>query len=352
MSQDKPKVLVVGSGGVGAICALSLTLNDKAEVTVVVRSDYNKVVEHGYNIRSVTYGNLDNWRPHHIAKSVTDAFESFGDFDFILLTTKNIPDGSITCEEIIKSAVTSKTVIVLIQNGIGLEKSMFEAFPQNIVLSGVSLIGSTNINCVVTNLHLDQIYIGPWDNPNVDNYSQKAEDAINEFIRIYSNDKHNKVFRDSNVKKTRWEKLVYNAVLNTTTTIVNLDVGRCQITGANNTLFRPAMKEVIAIAASDGIEIIPETIEKFIHIGDGLFYSPSMCVDMRKKQLFELEVILGNPLKIAEANGVDAPILRTLYTLLSMVQFRIKEEIGLVKINEEDYKKIDSDLYPDIFNRS
>jgi len=351
MSERKSKVLVVGSGGVGAIGALSLTLNGKADVTLVVRSDYTKVYESGYNIKSVTYGEHKNWKPHHIARSVEDAFERFGEFDFILLTTKNIPDGPVTCEDIIRPAVTSKTVIILLQNGLGIEKPMIEQFPQNIILSGVSLIGSSNINCVVTNLHKDQIYLGAWNNPNVENHTEKEQFAIREFTRIYGNEKYNKVFIDDNVQKTRWEKLVYNSVLNTTTTIVNLDINRCQIMGANNDLFRPAMREVIEIAASEGIEVCADTIERFIHIGDGLFYSPSMCVDARKKQLLELEVILGNPLKIAEKNGVHTPILRTLYTLLTMVQFRIKEEKGIIKINEREYKNLNSDYYSDILKK-
>lgn len=351
MSERKSKVLVVGSGGVGAIGALCLTLNGEADVTLVVRSDYAKVNESGYTIKSVTYGEHENWKPRHIVKSVADAYERFGDFDFILLTTKNIPDGPITCEDIIRPAVTSKTVIILLQNGIGIEKPMIEQFPHNVILSGVSLIGSSNINCVVSNLHKDQIYLGAWSNPNIENHAEKEQSAINEFTRIYSNEKYNRVIIDENVQKTRWEKLVYNSVLNTTTTVVNLDVSRCQIAGANNDLFRPAMREVIAIAASEGIEISSDTIERFIHIGDGLFYSPSMCVDAKKKQLFELEVILGNPLKIAKANGVETPILRTLYTLLTMVQFRIKEERGIVKIDENEYRNTNSDSYPDILKK-
>ncbi|CAG87831.1 DEHA2E06732p [Debaryomyces hansenii CBS767] len=351
MSERKSKVLVVGSGGVGAIGALCLTLNDKADVTLVVRSDYAKVNESGYSIKSVTYGEHENWKPRHIAKSVADASERFGEFDFILLTTKNIPDGPITCEDIIRPAVTPRTAIILLQNGLGIEKPMIEQFPHNVILSGVSLIGSSNINCVVSNMHKDQIYLGAWSNPNIENHAEKEQCTINEFTRIYSNEKYNRVIIDENVQKTRWEKLVYNSVLNTTTTVVNLDINRCQIAGANNELFRPAMREVIAIAASEGIEISPDTIERFIHLGDGLFYSPSMCVDARKKQLFELEVILGNPLKIAEANGVETPMLRTLYTLLTMVQFRIKEERGIIKIDENEYNKINSDSYPDLLKK-
>ena len=54
---SKPKVLVIGSGGVGAISALSLTTNNKSKVTLVVRSDFELISNNGYSIDSCTYGN-------------------------------------------------------------------------------------------------------------------------------------------------------------------------------------------------------------------------------------------------------------------------------------------------------
>lgn len=53
----KPKVLVIGSGGVGAISALSLTTNNKSEVTLVVRSDFELISNNGYSIVHVHMGN-------------------------------------------------------------------------------------------------------------------------------------------------------------------------------------------------------------------------------------------------------------------------------------------------------
>lgn len=342
-----PKVLVVGSGGVGAVAALSLTLNGKCETTLVVRSDHDKVVAEGYTFRSVTYGNFDNWRPVHVARSVADA-ATHGPFDFIVVTTKNIPDGPMTCEDIIRPAVSLQTTIVLIQNGIGIEGPMIQEFPGNVVLSSVTLIGSTNINCEVHNLHKDTMLLSPFNNPNVS--AEIAQQKAREFADLYQNadEKVNKVILEESSLQSRWEKLVYNSVFNTICTIVELDVNRCQIFGSNE-LFNKAMNEVVAIAASDGVVIDDSTKEKFMHIGDGLFYSPSMTVDRMKKQYFELEVILGNPLRIAREKNVPCPVLETVYQLLKMVQLKMKEEKGAITINQQDYKGVNSEKYPEIF---
>lgn len=348
-NSHKPKVLVVGSGGVGTIAALSLTLNDKAEVTLVVRSDYDRIIENGYTIKSVTYGNFDNWRPHHVSKSVSDARNDHGPFDFLVLTTKNIPDGPATCEEIIQPAVTEHTTIVLVQNGVGIDEPMREAFPGNTLILGILLIGSTNVNCVIDNVYKDQLILSPFTSAG---YAHDvAIEKVNQFADLYRNTdpEKNHVKIEECSKRSRWEKLVYNAVLNTMCALTGLDVNRCQITGANETLFLPAMKEVIAIAASEGVEVDELISTKFLHIGDGLFYAPSMLVDFRKDQLCELEVIIGNPLKCAERNGVYAPILNTVYHLLQIKQLHLKEKKGMVKINLDDYQGYNSDDYPKRF---
>lgn len=350
MTTSKPKVLVVGSGGVGTMAALALTTRDRSEVTSVIRSDYDIITSKGYSISSCTYGEIEGWRPHNVAKSVADA-RQYGPFDYILLTTKNIPDGNHTCEDIIRPAVTDESVIILIQNGIGMELAMFEQFPDNIILSGVSFIGSTNYNGKVVNTGKDHLHIGDFEEHDDTDEERKSRSqaAINRFVDLYQNDNDlNIVEVDHNVKKSRWSKLVFNSVFNTITTLVNMDVNSCQILGANDTLFSPAIDELYAIARSDGVEIDPLVKHKFTHIGDGLFYAPSMCVDMRKKQLMELETILGNPLKVAAANGVPTPILSVVYSLLHLVQFRIKQESGMIKIDQTDFKG-NSDGYPKIY---
>lgn len=42
----------------------------------------------------------------------------------------------------------------------------------------------------------------------------------------------------------------------------------------------------------------------FTEITRNKVFKPSMCVDRDKGQLMELEVILGNPIRIAKRNGV------------------------------------------------
>ena len=58
MTADKKSVLLFVSGGVGSIAAYSLEFGGKAEVTAVIRSDYDLVKEKGFEIESCDYGSI------------------------------------------------------------------------------------------------------------------------------------------------------------------------------------------------------------------------------------------------------------------------------------------------------
>lgn len=66
MAQQKARVLIVGTGGVGTMSAYALEQGGKAEVTAVMRSNYEAVQKNGISIDSVQWGNgIKGWRPTH-----------------------------------------------------------------------------------------------------------------------------------------------------------------------------------------------------------------------------------------------------------------------------------------------
>ncbi|CEP22295.1 unnamed protein product [Cyberlindnera jadinii] len=324
------KVLVVGLGGVGVIAAYTLQLNADCEVSAVIKSDYEHVKSNGYELDSCDYGKIDSWRPNHYVKSVKEAVE-FGPYDYVVVVVKNIPD-VYNVEDIYADAVTKDTVIVLLENGLGIEKPVFKRFPGNIVLSGVSMISSANYSGKVHQNGPDFLTVGYFDNGVVSKELQ--QEKVDEFVKLYSTPQ-NKCIVDPDVKFTRWRKLLYNATFNTVCALVNLDVGRVTMFGGIETLIEPAMDEIIAIAKSDGVTLDPSLKHGMIHSDDGHYYAPSMLVDVRKGNQIELQVILGNALDIARENAVAAPILSIIYELLKLVQMRLKEQSGKIVLPKE-----------------
>jgi ketopantoate reductase len=62
-SQTKAEILLVGCGGVGTMCAYNLEVGSQANVTAVLRSNYDAVDKHGFSISSIEHGEVTGWRP-------------------------------------------------------------------------------------------------------------------------------------------------------------------------------------------------------------------------------------------------------------------------------------------------
>ncbi|KAM9931262.1 hypothetical protein OXX80_009079 [Metschnikowia pulcherrima] len=323
------KVLLIGSGGVGTIAAYTLDLCKDIEVTTVVRSDYDTVVENGYKIESVDYGDIACYRPSNIVRSIDDASGVI--YDYVVISTKNTPD-ILKLEDLVQDVISESTVIVLLQNGINIEEAFFTRFPENVILSGVSMISSTNYNGIISHVGHDSLKVGYFHNSNIP--LELQEKAALDFVDFYKTEKNTCIY-DPDVKFTRWNKLVYNATLNPICALTNVDVGRLEMFGGVDSLVRGAMKEVLAVAKADGVHL-PETVmEEMIRSDDGVYYAPSMLVDIRKENYVEVEVICGNPVRIAQKYGVDVPILTIIYSLLSVVQKRLMESKGQILVPEK-----------------
>lgn len=324
------KILLIGVGGVGSIAAYTLQKNG-CEVSVVAKSQYDVLSNDGFSIESCDYGSIPSFKPDHVFKNAEEAVSKVGVFDYIVVTTKNIPDVS-PVEKMFEKAYNKDTAIVLLENGIGIERSVFKAFPDATVISGVTMISSTLYGRTVKHVGPDTVSFGPFINSSIDKDLQISK--AKKFVELYYNEK-NKAQYNEDVKYTRWRKLVYNGAINTVCAITNVDSGRLELFGGMDKISRPAMKEVIAIAKADGVELPEDIMDFMIRSDDGEYYPPSMLIDIRKNQYTEYKTIVGTALDIAQEKGVDAPVLTILSDLLEVIQMRTMESRGRIVLPEK-----------------
>lgn len=327
---ERLNILIIGMGGVGTIVAYGIHYNKSASLSVVSRSHSN-TSNTAWQINSCDYGQISDWKPEFIYPSIEEAARA-RHYDFIVVTTKNIPDYE-PLEETVESVITrKKTVIVLIQNGFDLGLPFIEKYPDNICLSGVSYIGSSCSNKIVNHTLKDKCIISYFENPNLS--IEEQESKAKQFIQLYSNNRNEIIF-SSDVKLARYKKLVYNATKNTVAALTGLDTGRLELFGALESVSLPAMKEVVEIAKADGIILPSDIINTACTSDNKIWYKPSMLIDIEKEQPVEVEVILGNLLKIAKSLNVQTPVLNVLYGLLKAMQNKIKETKGLISLPEK-----------------
>lgn len=212
------------------------------------------------------------------------AEEGLKPFDFIVVTTKNVADIKPTVDEVIEPAVTpGHSVIVLVQNGLNIEKPVVAKYPSNAVLSGVSLIGATETAWgKIRHDDKDSVKIGPYKSPKVP--EEDAVAAAKKFVEIYNACGKVEAIYDDNVPFTRWRKLIYNSSFNSVATILRMDTTRMRISEhVIDNLIRPAMLEIKSTAKAAGIELPDDIAEVMIRVDPKeTYFKPSMCQDIEK----------------------------------------------------------------------
>lgn len=205
-------------------------------------------------------------------------------FKYIVCATKNIPDTPPSLVDIIKPSVTpGHTVIVLIQNGLNIEKPFLEAFPQNVVLSGVSRCGSHQIRpAEIVQDDYDKLLVAPFRNSSLNPADEDRE--AKDFCDAYAAGGKCEATFDADVSFGRWRKLVYNACLNPISAALDMDTGRLRLADdAVETLVRPAMEEIRAAATACGINL-PEDVAQSMIDADPIrvYCIPSMQMDIKE----------------------------------------------------------------------
>ncbi|KAI8904413.1 ketopantoate reductase PanE/ApbA C terminal-domain-containing protein [Gorgonomyces haynaldii] len=301
------RILIVGAGSIGSAYGSRLHQPPETLVSCVCRSNYQQVKDHGFQFETTVWGNY-TWHPEHVFKSVEEANL---EWDHIIITTKAIGGG---LPELVKPAVSPKTMIHLIHNGIGSEQPLIEAFDNPISL-GSSHIASNQISSgVIRVFAINVLYLG-LNKP--DPVHQQKLDQLGDAFRS----RQVKTVISNDVQEVRWHKLLWNASFNPISIVAG---GKTSLEllefPETNQLIQDAMKEVTAIAVrSMGHEFSPDLpdiasyLETTRTVGH---YKPSMLQDWENKRPLEIEVILGNPIRIGEQLGVPCPILKTIYALL------------------------------------
>lgn len=273
-----------------------------------------------------------SWSPA-VRNAVPDvAREGIEPFDFILVTTKNVPDVPPTVGTVIEPAVTpGKTTIVLSQNGLNIEKPLVQRFPDNPIISSVSYIGATEkSHGKILHDDADVQKIGPFRNQNIP--AGVVEAAAKRYISTYNPEGKLGVVYDDDVNRTRWRKLAYNASFNSVAAVLRMDTPRMRMSRhVIDDLIRPIMLEVIAAARACGVPDLADDVAEAVIRADptGTAFKPSMCQDVEKGNFMEIETIVGEPLRAGEAHGVPMPTLRTMYGLLTGLQLQVKEAKGM-----------------------
>ncbi|KAL1918818.1 uncharacterized protein VTP21DRAFT_2840 [Calcarisporiella thermophila] len=311
-----PNILVVGAGAIGAV--YGWRLSRIANVAVVCRSNYEKVCREGFRIRSAKWGD-DTWHPTQVTRSVHEAAQKFK-YDYCFVSLKNTPDIVNICD-IIEPAITpSLTSIILAQNGINIVEPVAKRFPQNSIASAALYIGASQLESgEVVQYGNELMKIGLFPRKGAD--EKVGRDQFERFVGMLNKCGSTTEAVD-NMPWIRWHKNMWNAAFSSIQVLTGAPVGAILESPSLVGLVTNIMNELIDIGEAIGFEIPADTVDKYLEltrVTTKYDYKSSMYLDHLQGKPLEVEVILGNPLRMAKARGLNAPHLESLYSLVKTV---------------------------------
>ena len=172
-------------------------------------------------------------------------------------------------------------------DSLNIERPFISAFPDNVILSGISMMGSREISPgVIKHIGHDSMLIGVFSGQERIG-SEVCIDKAKQFCRIYSASGKATCIFDADVTRSRWRKLIYNASFNPICAITGLDTGSIRLADdAVERLVRPAMEEIRSCAAAAGHALPEDVADTTLEVDPiDMRYVPSMLEDLRKVSL-------------------------------------------------------------------
>ena len=278
---------VIGTGAIGGYYGAKLAHAGK-EVHFLSHSDYQYVKERGLQVDSYD-GSF-----HLPQMNAYGAASDMPKCDVVLIGLKTVNNHLLP--ELLPPLLKEDTLVVLIQNGIGVEEDVQKMFPEVQLAAGLAFICSAKTEPGRVN-HQCYGYI------NIGNYSCKQQEKIDEVV-----DDFRKAGVDANeveYLEARWKKAVWNMPFNGMTVALNTQTDILLQHPSTLQLIKDQMMEVIEAAQACGVKNIDESFaEKMIYNTVHMTpYSPSMKLDFDFKRPMEINYLYTRPIEKAREAG-------------------------------------------------
>lgn len=297
------KYAIIGTGAIGGYYGGKLAHSGQ-KVHFLLHSDYEYVKEHGLQVDSCDGSfHLDHVNAYNDTTLMPKA-------DVVLVCLKTI--NNFTLSTLLPPLLKDDTVVVLIQNGIGVEADVEAKFPGIQLVAGLAFIcsgktepGRVNHQC--------------YGQINFGNYS--CRDAAR--MQALLDDFNGAGIKAGQVEylEARWKKAVWNMPFNGMTVALNTQTDLLLKNPDTRQLIYDQMMEVIGAARHLGVTSLDASFaDLMIKMTDEMTpYSPSMKLDYDFHRPMEIYYLYSRPIAIAREAGFAMPKLAMLEAELKFI---------------------------------
>ena len=295
---------IIGTGAIGGYYGARLA-HAGQDVHFLLRSDYEYVRQYGLQVDSCD-GSF------HLAD--VNAYQHTQDMppcDVVLVCLKSVNNSKL--QSLLPPLLHDHTLVVLIQNGIGVEEDVQKMFPDVQLAAGLAFICSAKTEPGIVN---HQCY----GSINLANYSCRDEVLMQTIVEE---------FREAGIEtglveyhEARWKKAVWNMPFNGMTVALHTQTDQLLKNKSTRQLIREQMMEVVNAAQHMGVKNLDAAfVDKMIETTDAMIpYSPSMRLDYNFHRPMEIYYLYTRPLQIAREAGCPMPKLEMLEAELRFLE--------------------------------
>lgn len=298
------KYAIIGTGAVGGYYGGRLA-NAGHDVHFLLHSDYEYVRENGLHVESC------NGSFHLPSPNVYHSVHDMPQADVVIVALKTTRNALLA--ELLPPLLHPQTLVLLIQNGIGLEPDVQKMFPGLWLAAGLAFICSAKTG-------LGQVSHQCYGHINIGNYSCPDAHIMEQLIAD---------FNASGIKaaeveyhEARWKKAVWNMPFNGMTVVMDAQTDKLLQNPSTMALIRRQMLEVIGAARALGVQNIDESFaDRMIqNTLDMVPYSPSMKLDHDFHRPMEIDYLYTRAIAEAHMAGFAMPCLEMLEAQLRFIQ--------------------------------
>lgn len=302
---------IIGVGGIGGYYGGKLAQSGRA-VHFLLHSDYDFVKSNGLQIDSCDGSfHIDN----------VNAYTSTAEMpavDVIIVGLKTTNNHLLKdmLRPLLDKTTDGKTpIVLLIQNGIGVEADVQTMLPDARLVAGLAFICSAKRGPG----HIDHQCYG---HISLGDYSVGSDEDMTALVSDLN--AAGITARQVEYNEARWRKAVWNMPFNGMTVALGAQTDELLKHPSTRDLIRRQMLEVIHAAHACGATGIPESFaDEMIRSTDEMTpYSPSMKLDYDFHRPMEIDYLYTRPLAIAREHGAPMLSLEMLESQLRFLQSR------------------------------
>jgi 2-dehydropantoate 2-reductase len=302
------KIVIMGSGAIGSLYGGLLSVAGEDVILLVGRQrNVDAINQSGLRIKGVMGDHSVNIPASEDPATIQDA-------DLVIITTKAYDTDAASLD--IKHLADSGAYVLVLQNGLGMEKTVAEKLGTTRILRGTTCVGAVMTKpgeVTVTGRGLTEI--GSHYLENMKMVDRVAEAMNKAGFEIRTSD---------NIEGVVWTKTIVNCGLNPIGAITRLTNGEIYSNDELRDLIVALVEETVMVAEALGITLTTDdpvryTLGTAKSTGGNI---NSMLQDILSRKRTEIEHITGAVIREASALGLKVPVSQAIYALVKTLEMK------------------------------